>query len=142
MPKPLPASLSQKIAQSQLGTGPSLVPQAHAKQQEPEEVIPTIDELIDEQEDKDTLRSLLNAYRVPHAEIKRLEKVVEPLKGRIKVLISQYGIAKAKCDDDTIIYYPTTRSTVNAKKLLAAGVEQAVIDICTDVTESYTLKIV
>ena len=119
-----------------------MVPQAHAKQQEPEEVIPTIDELIDEQEDKDTLRSLLNAYRVPHAEIKRLEKVVEPLKGRIKVLISQYGIAKAKCDDDTIIYYPTTRSTVNAKKLLAAGVEQAVIDICTDVTESYTLKIV
>lgn len=140
MPKPLPASLSQKIAQSQLGTGPSLVPQA--KQKEPEEVIPTIDELIDEQEDKDTLRSLLNAYRVPHAEIKRLEKVVEPLKGRIKVLISQYGIAKAKCDDDTITYYPSSRSTINRNKLLAAGVDEIIIDECTDTTESYTLKIV
>lgn len=139
MAKPLPASLTQKIAQSQLGSGPSLVPQAPVK--EPEEVVPTVEELIGEAEDLQTLKDLVAAISVPKAEVKRLDKIVDSLSGRIKILVSQYGIAKAKCGESLILYYPTTRSTINATKLLAAGVEQETITACTDVSRSFTLKI-
>lgn len=139
MPKPLPASLSQKIAQSQLGSGPSLVPQAPVK--EPEEIIPTVEELIEAGEDLDTLKSLVASVVGPKAEVKRLEKVIDTVIPRIKAIVSQYGIAKAKCGESTLTYFPTTRSTINATKLLAAGVAQETITECTDVTQSFTLKV-
>jgi hypothetical protein len=135
----LPAALAQKIAQSQLGSGPSLVPQAPVK--EPEEVIPTVEELIGEAEDLETLRSLVAALVVPQAEVKRLEKVIDTIKPRIKVIVSQYGIAKALCGESTLSYFATSRSTINRTKLLAAGVDESIIEDCTDKTESFSLKV-
>jgi len=139
MAKPIPKELQQKIAQSQLGSGPSLVPQAPVA--EPEEAIPTVEELIGEAEDLDTLKLLVNSLLIPQAEVKRLEKVIDTIKPRIKVIVGQYGIAKARCGEAVLSYFPTSRSTVNAKKLLAAGVDEATITACTDVSQSFTLKV-
>ena len=135
----MPKGLQQKIAQSQLGSGPSLVPQAPVT--EPEEAIPTVEELIGEAEDLDTLKLLVNSLLIPQAEVKRLEKVIDTIKPRIKVIVGQYGIAKARCGEAVLSYFPTSRSTVNAKKLLAAGVDEATITACTDVSQSFTLKV-
>ena len=135
----MPKGLQQKIAQSQLGSGPSLVPQAPVT--EPEEAIPTVEELIGEAEDLDTLKMLVNSLLIPQAEVKRLEKVIDTIKPRIKVIVGQYGIAKARCGEAVLSYFPTSRSTVNAKKLLAAGVDEDTITACTDVSHSFTLKV-
>jgi len=135
----MPKELQKKIAQSQLGSGPSLVPQAPVT--EPEEAIPTVEELIGEAEDLDTLKLLVNSLLIPQAEVKRLEKVIDTIKPRIKVIVGQYGIAKARCGEAVLSYFPTSRSTVNAKKLLAAGVDEATITACTDVSQSFTLKV-
>jgi hypothetical protein len=140
MAKPLPASLSQKIAQSQLGSGSSLVPQAPVKD-EPPEAIPTVEELIGDQEDLATLNSLVSSVLVPKAEVKRLKKVIDAIVPRIKAIVSQYGFSKAVCAGATLNYFPTSRKSINATKLLAAGVTQEIITACTDVTPSYTLKI-
>ena len=134
----LPQALAQKIAQSQLGTGPSLVPQAPVKE---EEVVPSVEELIGEAEDLETLKSLVASIVLPKAEVKRLEKVIDAVTPRIKTLLSQYGIAKAKCGESMLTYFPTTRSTINRTKLLAAGVDEAIINDCTDVSQSFTLKL-
>ena len=139
MAKPIPKELQQKIAQSQLGSGPSLVPQVPLT--EPDEAIPTVEELIGEAEDLDTLKLLVNSLLIPQAEVKRLEKVIDTIKPRIKVIVGQYGIAKARCGEAVLSYFPTSRSTVNAKKLLAAGVDEATIIACTDVSHSFTLKV-
>jgi hypothetical protein len=140
MPKPLPAALSQKIAQSQLGTGPSFIPQA-PKPKDEEEVLHPVEELIGEPEDLETLKSLVSSLSIPAKEIKRLEKIVDPIRDRIKAIVGQYGISKARCGEAVLNYFMTQRKTINATKLLAAGVGQDVIDQCTDVTPSYTLKI-
>ena len=147
MAKPIPKELQQKIAQSQLGSGPSLVPSKMSRPGEivedflPEEAIPTVEELIGEAEDLDTLKLLVNSLLIPQAEVKRLEKVIDTIKPRIKVIVGQYGIAKARCGEAVLSYFPTSRSTVNAKKLLAAGVDEATITACTDVSHSFTLKV-
>jgi hypothetical protein len=144
MAKPLPAALQQKIAQSQLGTGPSLVPQSPVPKiipKEDVEVIHPISELIADPEELETLVNLIQAV-VPHSkEIKRLEKIVEPMRDRIKAIIRQYGIEKSTCGEIQVDCYRTVRTSINKVKLLAAGVEQSVIDACTDSTPSYTLKI-
>jgi hypothetical protein len=154
MAKPLPAALQQKIAQSQLGTGPSLVPQSpvpkipeyleYWRQSYPKEdveVIHPISELIADPEELETLVNLIQAV-VPHSkEIKRLEKIVDPMRDRIKAIIRQYGIEKSTCGEIQVDCYRTVRTSINKVKLLAAGVEQSVIDACTDSTPSYTLKI-
>jgi hypothetical protein len=140
MAKPLPKALQQQIAQSQLGSGPSLVPQAPPPKEK--EVVPKLAELIAEGDDLETLCKLLEAVIIPQREIKRLEKVVEPMKDRIKALVGQYGIDKATYGEITLSYYPTSRTTINATKLLAAGVDQDVITFCTDTTHSYALKVI
>ena len=138
---PMPKALQQKIAQSQVGSGPSLVPQAPAPK-EPKEEVPELAALIAEGDDLDTLCKLLEAIVTPQREIKRLEKVVEPMKDRIKALVSQYGIDKATYGEIKLSYYPTPRTSISATKLLAAGVDQDVITSCTDTTHSYALKVV
>jgi hypothetical protein len=139
MAKPLPQGLQQKIAQSQLGSGPSLVPQAKVKE-EPE-AIPTVEELIGEQEDLDTLKSLVSSILAPKAEVARLKKVIDKVVPRIKLILGQYGLSKAVCGTATLNYFPTTRTSINRTKLLAARVTEEVIAACTDVTQSFTLKI-
>lgn len=143
MAKPLPKGLQQKIAQSQSGTGPSLVPPARdPTPREPQEVIPTVEELIGEAEDLETLKSLVASLVIPQTEVRRLEKVIDLIKPRIKVIVSQYGIAKAQCGDSVLTYYPMTRSSISKIKLLAAGVDESIIDDCTEVTQSFALKVV
>jgi hypothetical protein len=146
MGKALPKELKQRMAQSVVGTGPSLIPVPHTpKPEKEEEHIPQIDELIDDRDDVQTLRSLVSSHVSANTNKKQWEKTVEGLSERIKGIIGRYGLGqginKANCDGQTINYYPQSRSTINATKLLAAGVDQKTIDDCTDTTQTLALRI-
>ena len=137
----IPASLKQKMAQSVVGTGPSLVPVPKPVEVAEEPVAPPITELIAEKEDVDTLQSLVKTQMALNSDKKAIESRLDPINDRIKALLGQYGIYKATCDGASISYSASTRSSINATKLLAAGVEQEIIDSCTDKKSTRTLLI-
>jgi hypothetical protein len=145
--KQMSKSLKQKMAKSVAGTGPSLVPAElqpgyipPAPPKESEE-IPTIYQLFTDSEDIDTIRELVSRRVHVSQQVKQLEAVLEPINNRIKMFLGSHGIANMDVDGAKLAYFPTQRKTINAMKLLGAGVEQEIIDQCTDVSTSSTLKV-
>lgn len=139
--------LRQKMAASVVGSAPSLVPAPRVKQgevpalPEPEAIIPPIDELIPDGEDKQALRLLIGMSIDLNLKIKPLEKQQDAIKDRIKVALSSYGITSMSCDGAKVSYTVTERRNLNHMKLIAAGVDTEVIVACTDITKSSMLKI-
>lgn len=138
-------SLQQKMAKSVSSSTPNLVPPgigsvppAPPKQ---EDITPTIDQLFIDKKDRDNLRKLVTARIQLSSQIKQLESALEPINTSIKTVLGEHGIGNMDCDGSKIAYFPTERKTINAMKLLGAGVEQETIDLCTDVSRSSTLKI-
>ncbi len=139
--------LRQKMAASVVGSAPSLIPAPRVKQgevpalPEPEPIIPPIDELIPDGEDKQALRLLIGMSIDLNLKIKPLEKQQDAIKDRIKVALSSYGITSMSCDGAEVSYTVTERRNLNHMKLIAAGVDTEVIVACTDITKSSMLKI-
>ena len=143
----LPPSLQQKVAQSVTGTAPSLTtfspsitPWKSTRHME-EDKAPPIDDLIGDSQEKDTLRQLIAMQVTINTQKKALEKQLEPVNTRIKALLGSYGVEKMVCDGATVSYFPVERKTIDAMKLLAAGISQDTIDLCTDVSKTRTLVI-
>jgi hypothetical protein len=140
-------SLKQKMAQSVVGSAPSMIPGPRISQGEvppaPEvkEAIPMLDELIADTEDRETIRQLISKSIEIAALLKPLEKQQDAIKDRIKVQLSGYGITSMLCDGAKVSYTMTERKTLNHTKLVAAGVDVETIVACTDVTRSSMLKI-
>ncbi|MBU6231702.1 hypothetical protein KGP36_03455 [Patescibacteria group bacterium] len=141
--KPLTKKLRQQMAQSVAGSGPSLIPQAPPPRPkpEPEEEAPSIDLLIADTDDRDTLRSLIKSHVELNNQLSGLEKAIKPIKDRIKAIVGDYGIERAICDGTKISYSHSQRSTINGTKLLGAGIDPDIITRCTDVSDVYTLKV-
>lgn len=144
--KEMPASLRQKIAQSQVGSSPTLVPPGIGgtplpAPQRTKETAPQLDEVMENGDDKDTLRALVARYVIVNATKKESTKIVNGLGVRIKAILTDYGINQFKWDQSTVNYFRTERRSINKGKLLAAGVSIETIEACTDTTASGTLKI-
>lgn len=144
----IPQELKRKMAQSVVGSGPSMVPKPRTPvplpppmATVPEEVVPTVDDLIADQEELSTLRQLVSRQLEYNAQKKHLEKALEPINDRIKAIVSQYGIDNAVCDGATINYRQGERKTLNPMRLVANGVAQEVIDQSYDVSITHTLTI-
>lgn len=138
--------LKQKMAQSMVGTAPSLVPAPYVKQgkaphAELTEVLPAIDDLIAEEDDRDTLKQLIAMQVQLNLQIKPLEKQKDLVTDRIKAALSSYGITSMVCEGAKVSFTATERKTINPMKLIAAGVEAETIVMCTDITTSSMLKI-
>lgn len=136
--------LKQKMAQSVSGTSPSMVPAGIGNVPLPppkEDETPSIDDLIGDAEERETLRKLV-ANRISYdLAIKPLEKMKDATTDRIKTILGSYGINKASCDGASLSYTQTERKTINRVKLEALGVDPAIIDTATDVTTSAMLRI-
>lgn len=140
----IPDALKQKMAQSVAGTGHSMVPPAldgGQRAQPKEEVVYSIDDLIDDSEDITTLRQLINRHIILNDTKKTADKALEPITTRIKKIIGQYGIDKAVCDGATLTYVQGSRYTIDKLKLLANGVTEDIIVASTDVSITHTLTI-
>jgi hypothetical protein len=140
-------SLKQKMAASVVGSAPNLVPVPRVPQgdvpaaPEPVAIVPPIDELMEDGEDKDTLRKLIEVHIALNSQIKPLEKQLDIIKDRIKNALSCYSITNMSCDGAKVSYTVTERRTLNHMKLIAAGVDTEVLVACTDITKSGMLRI-
>jgi hypothetical protein len=141
--KPIPASLKQKMAASVVGSRASLIPQPYTPKPTPkpaEEVVPSVETIIEDAEELATLRELVARQLPLNAQIKALESSLKPINDRIKGILGECKI-KAVCDGATINQFPVTRSTVDPLLLLAAGVDEETIQSCTKTSTSYTLLV-
>lgn len=146
-----PLTLKQKMAKSVSGTSPSLLPPGigdrPALDRDLEKilgedaVVPSVDELIADGEDRQAIHHLVATHVKYNGEKKKLVKVIEVTTSRIKAIVAQYGFHKAVCDGASISYTPTKRTSINEMRLLAEGVSQETIDACKETTTSYMLKI-
>lgn len=139
-------SLKQKMAQSVAGAAPSMVPTPRAKQEvpvapEPKEIIPAIEELIGDEDDRETLKLLIQQKIDIDYQLKPLEKQKDNVTDRIKTHLSNYGITSMVCDGAKVSYTVQERKTLNHTKLVAAGVDIETIVACTDISKSSTLRI-
>lgn len=139
-------SLRQKMAQSVSGHAPSMIPGPRVVQgvvptTDIKEVVPGVEELIADEEDRNTLAALVQSKIAIDSQLKPLEKQKEMVTDRIKAALSSYGITTMMCAGAKVSYTTTERKTINATKLVASGVDMEVIVACTDVTKSGMLKI-
>lgn len=136
-------TLKQKMAQATAGSGVNLNPTPRAVPPPPpeDERVPDITELIADEEDRDIVQMLIIQKVDVARQIKPLEAIVDNCNTRIKKFLSEYGITKAVSSGIGISYTATERKTINRNKLIAAGVDEATIDECTDVTTSSMLKL-
>lgn len=138
-------SLRQKMAQSVAGSAPSMVPGPRNTEVPPapeeKETIPSIQDLIGDEDDRMTLEQLIAQRVAIDAQIKPLEKSKDLLTNRIKTQLSSYGITQMLCDGARVSYTTTERKTINQNKLIGAGVDIEIIVACTDVSKSSMLKI-
>jgi hypothetical protein len=137
--------LKQKMAQSVSGSAPSLVPGPRNTDVPPapeqKETIPSIQDLIGDEDDRTTLEQLIAQRVAIDSQIKPLEKSKDLLTDRIKTQLSSYGITQMLCDGAKVSYTMTERKTINQNKLIGAGVDIETIVLCTDITKSSMLKI-
>lgn len=145
MTKTKEASLKQKMAASVSSSAPSLIPIARKQEvpaaPEPKEAIPSVDGLIGDEEDRDTLKLLVQQKIDIDAQLEPLKRQKGSITDRIKTTLSNYGITSALCNGDKISYFSTEKYTINRMKLIGAGVEENIIDRCTDVTKGSQLRI-
>ncbi len=143
----LPASLRQKIAASQVGSKPSLIPPGIGGQPplppRPMKVekAPDIADLMDDGEDRETLTALVSQYHTINTTKKQAAAAIKPLGERIKTILGNYGINHFTYVGVDVNYYLTERKTLNRGKLLAAGVSIEILEACTDVSASGALRI-
>lgn len=140
----LPPTLKQKMAQSVSGAKPSLVPvQPEPKsgvESQNETFLPASD-LIADAEEVDTLAALMKRHAELKESIKLMESSLDPITDRIKAILGTYGIDRVQCGQYKASYFETTRSSLNRTKLIAHGVDEEVIDQCTDLSYSKSLRI-
>src|SRR5580692_9611874 len=90
--------LKQKMAQSVSSASPSMVPGPRNTEVPPapeeKQTVPTIQELIGDEEDRLTLEQLIAQRISLDAQIKPLEKSKDLLTDRIKTQLSSYGITQ------------------------------------------------
>lgn len=145
--KEMPKELKQKMAASVSGTGHSMVPQDHpqpTRKYVPDtevDEVPSIAALIGDDVDRETMRMLVSTQITLKSQLTEIENKLEPIRARIKKMLTSYGIDKVECDGAKLTVYSTERKTVNAMKLIGAGVDEVIIQNCTDITVSSTLKI-
>jgi hypothetical protein len=136
--------LRAKMAASVSGTGVSMVPAAAKKAPLPtptDDTVPDVKDMIGEQEDLQTLDTLIKARLEVDGQYKMLEKARDSYTDRIKTILATYGINKATCRGALISYTQTERKTINRLKLEGLGVDPAIIDTATDISISAMLKI-
>jgi hypothetical protein len=137
----MPKSLKQKMAASVAGTGQSLVPSTPTPPPPEEDLVPSIDMLLEDTDERATLRQLIGVQVQLNSDKKSLEKRLDPINERIKTILSNNGIEKTVCDGASITYFAGSRSTINRLKLIAFGIDEVIIEKCTDTTVTHTLKI-
>ena len=106
-----------------------------------EESIPELKNLITDKKDYLELKRLVTAsvqLQQQEAEIKKARK---PVTDRLKNLLGKYAVGKAQLDEARINYFASERKTITPAALLAHGISPNIIQACTTVTQSFTLKI-
>lgn len=139
-------SLREKMAKSVAGSAPSVIPAGIGGVPLPppwpeKEKAADITELIGDADERETLAMLIDLHTEVNARKKALEDQLEPIKNRIKTMLGSYGITSMTSHGASVNYFRTERKTINGTKLLMAGVAIGIVEECTDVSFSATLKI-
>jgi hypothetical protein len=144
------AQMKQKMAKSvaRKSLGSNLIPAGIGSQPIPEpsskegdEVVPHIADMIADDEDVQTIISLASHYKGQSQIEGQAKKAKEDDGKRLKSILGKYGIAKAICDQFKVTITPGHRSTIDPIKLLAQGVSQVTINLCTDTTDTSTINV-
>jgi hypothetical protein len=105
-----------------------------------EDIPPDIRELVTGPD----LRSL-TVMVTEHAElgmqISGVKKQRDALSAKIKNLLGKHEISQCMCEGNRVNYYGGERHTIKSSLLLDHGVSPAVIEACTEVKVTYTLRI-
>jgi hypothetical protein len=134
--------LRQKMAQSIAGAAPSMVPAPRESRSKKTDETPVLDDLMPDGEESKTLKALIKQHMELNRPKKELEKKLEFVSDRIKVILSSHGISgNFTYEDIPVNYFSQSRSTINALKLEALGVDVETIRQATDVSISTILKI-
>jgi hypothetical protein len=118
-----------------------MVPDFNVPPPKEEEVVPDINELVDNKADQLAIRRLVLSHVDLGKEIKELADQRDKITGQLKVLLSQYKVQKAVSAGCRISYYGVPRSTLDKGLLLNHGVSPKVIEECTVTKISATLRV-
>ena len=123
-------------------TNISMVPEHKVAPPPPKgEEFPDVSTLISDNEERGTLEALVAEYSRLGAIEKQAADQKKPLNSRIKDLIGSYGIARATVCDMHLSYFNAPRRTISRELLLEHGIKPSIIEACTEVKDSFTLRI-
>lgn len=106
-----------------------------------EEIVPDIRELVDNTADRLALLRLVEQQTAWAQQESEAKKQRRPLTESIKRILGKYEIGRAMCDGMLINYYNSPRSSLSREMLLSKGISPQVLEACTIVKDSYTLRI-
>ena len=138
-------TLEERVKQSiKTAPAPSLVPDQLLPAPPPakeEEVIPRVQDLVKDRKDLLLIRRLMTQHIELGNTERQAKKAKEKITAQLKVLAGRYSLGKADYDGDRLNYFAGTRSSIDSTKLLSAGVQPSVIQACTNVSTTFTLKV-
>lgn len=133
--------LKQKMAKATAAAAPSMVPSKKPPPPPKEDTTPELAELIVDSDDQQLMVELMQSHAQLQAVIKPLEDQLSGVKDRIKTQLSSYGITNMKHESFKVSYTMSQRKSLSSTKLLEAGVSIQTLEECTDITESWTLRV-
>ena len=106
-----------------------------------EEIIPDLRELDLPPAIRHKLGHLIDNYADWGQQKHEAEAAQKPINAEIKNILGEWGIGKAWHGDRKVLYYNSPRRTLSVEKLMENGVSPAVIALCYETKDSYTLRI-
>lgn len=121
----------------------SMVPNFHPTPPPPKEVeyIPELSELVEDKADRLKLVRAIDEMAAWKKQEREAKSATKPLTAIIKNLLGKHGVAKCICDGHMVNYYNAPRSTLSRELLMEHGVSPQILEACTVVKDSFTLRV-
>src|SRR3990167_5127515 len=136
-------TLKDRLNKATQQSKPNLMPQdpPPPPQKEEEEPIPDMTEVVYDKADQMRLQSLIGDYLVWQSAAKEAGDEKDKISAQIKQIVGTYELSKLTVNGNLVNYFDSPRKTIKAELLLQHNVSPRVIQECTQVTHSYTLRI-
>ncbi len=135
-------SLQDRLNKSVSSAAPSLTPKGREEKPKYEaEVLPDMQEVITNPATRLKLLRLVEESASYAAEQRKINAKRKPIQEAIKLELGSTPV-KFMCDENRVVYYKIPRKKLSAQKLMTlCGVTPAQIMMCTEISDSWNLKI-